>query len=288
MMKKSYSLLLVSVAMPAVGGGAEFSMQENSAIHIRREVDNSFSRQMIQLGWEQCLLEKKIYLKARESSPSSWASVELDIKKRYPNYNLDRPTAAEPKWSLIDITIENEYFYGNRYALNKKGNKYTISTDGACEVIATPDESMEIDDGQHRYLLNITAGTGTKLGSPVESLKRSDADSRTKNIASAAQAISTKVGDSEKLVESAGSEQVAGQTCNYRVLAGTSKSKICYWSVSSYYPAIMERPIILKSVIATGKTNNVSTATKFEILRSLDSKLFTPPAEVKLQDRTKF
>ena len=270
--------------------GSSFAVESPPNLHIKYQVDNAFERNMVKLHWEQCVKEKETYLIARQKTPSVWPQMEQALKKKQPDYNIDAELAPEPKWTLIAVDTEEEYFSADRYAKYIKSNKYSVSKDGRCEVQSQQKHTAELDDGQFEYILDLSKATGIKRSSPAILRRQTD---RTVKQSFPAQPIpgtvSTKIvkeNDLSKTMTDGGTETIIdGQTCQYHIPAGASKTKICYWSEMSHYPSVMERPIILKSVIKLGKATNTRLATSFSRNRPIPDSVFHSDKSIKLVTR---
>jgi len=259
-------------------------------LHIKYQVDKELERNMVKLSWEQCVNEKQSYLAARNTTPNVWPQMERAIKKKQPHYSLDAQLAPEPKWSLIAVDTEEEYFSADKYARYVKSSKYTISKDGRCEVQSQQKHIAELDDGQFQYILNLSKATGVKRTSPAvmrrqtdRAVKRSFAN---QPIPGTASNKIVKENDLSKTMTDGGIESITdGQSCQNRKPAGASKSTLCYWTQMPHYPSIMERPIILKSVVKLGKATNTRIATSFSKKLSIPDSVFRPDNSVKLVTR---
>ncbi len=69
---------------------------------------------------------------------------------------------------------------------------------------------------------------------------------------------------------------VAGQLCDI-VQSKVTKVKLYYWHKMHYYPSIMERPIILKSIQRFAHHTVVEKATRFEVRKRFKDEIFEPP-----------
>lgn len=286
-MQRLLSFILLTVYLPVLVCAAD----EAPALQIKYEIDNEFLRSMVQLAWKQCVKEKEIYINAKQKNPDAWLKMEQSIKKQWPNYDVDAELAPEPKWSLIAIDTEEEYFSAEKYAKYERNNKYVVSEDGRCEVTEQTQTKANLDNGKFEYIVNITKGSGIKRVSPV-SFRKSIDDEMKKQFAKDTMGEKTAnkiVSESnlEKTMVDAGSEKVVdNQICNYRAPAGTSNTKLCYWSEMSHYPSSMQRPIILKSVIQTGNTTSTKIATSFIKDKAIDEAVFHPDKTISLLDKT--
>jgi len=265
-----------------------FAEEPPPNLHIRYQVDKEFERNMIKLNWEQCVNEKNSYLIARKKTPSVWPQMEKAIKKKQPDYNFDAQLAPEPKWSLIAVDTEEEYFSAEKYAKYTTSNKYSVSKDGRCEVISQQKHTAELDDGQFEYILDLSKATGIKRTSPA--IIRKQTDRATKQsfsdqpILGAASDKIVRQNDLTKTMIDGGIETITdGQTCQNQKPAGARKTRLCYWTKMSHYPSIMERPIILKSVINLGKATNTRIATSFASNRTIPERVFRPDNAVKIK-----
>ncbi len=117
----------------------------------------------IKAQYDLCVQIKEIQQKTKREYPQIWPSMKKSLK---PGYNVDAKPANEPDWQGlgVGITTHKEYFHGNHYAKYKQLKKYTISEDGYCALTIEKSESREIDNGKHRYLINMK-GYITNAGS---------------------------------------------------------------------------------------------------------------------------
>jgi len=264
---------------------------EAPSLHIKYEIDNEFLRDMVKLSWQQCVKEKEIYQDAKLKHPDSWQKMEKSIKKKWTDYNVDAELAPEPKWALIAVDSEEEYFAAEKYAKYERNNKYVVSQDGRCKVNEQTQTRASLDNGSYEYILDLSKGSGIKRRSPAMFRKSMDAKTRKQFMESAmvteaAGKIVTE-NDLDKAMVDRGTETVVdNQQCFYRAPAGSDRTKLCYWSKMSHYPSVMQRPIILKSVIKTGKTTSTKVATSFSMNKKFDDAVFQPARDIKLQDRT--
>lgn len=282
------------VAVTALNSGVLLALdapEELPAIHITRNKDNAFLRQMVQLDHKLCLDEKNTLLIARDSQNPAWPQMEQELKRKRPNYNLDTPTAAEPDWSKIAVTVEDEYFFGDRYALYVHEHNYKLSGDGACEVLGEKIEKAQIDTGKYRYRVDFNKKTATREESELALRKKTDAmmqENMRKNAALfsmlAEKMSQTNIAPLNEAVVNKGEETVAGQVCQCEALGGSKNSKICYWSRMQHYPNILQRPIVLKSIFQTGNKTNISQAVKFDTGKSLNEDIFSLKQDIKVQD----
>ncbi len=261
------------------------------AIHIKHESENETTRSMLRLLYKQCVSEKELYLDTKNSGHAAWPAMEKSLNRRRKKYDVDAPLADEPDWSAIAIDREEEYFYGEKYAVYKQKSKYSISKDGRCDLISKKKQTAQLDNGQFQYNVNFTKGIATKRRSAVLYRKDSDKMIRQTFIPGSAQVDAMKnLAMNQNLpntdTKGAQSAIVAGQKCTYAFPVPNGKSKLCYWSVMSHYPSTMEHPVILKSVIFVGKTPNIKQAVSFTISESLEERFFKPPENIKIKDRS--
>jgi len=294
-MRRNYMVVMagiVSIFGVNVSMAAE---QVVPAIHIKHTIDNASLREMIQARRNLCIQEKDVLLNVKKSGSAAWPAMIAAMKKKKPNYDVDAKTAAEPDWTKVAVDSEEEYFYGEMYASRKEKTKYKMSEDGKCEVIETRLKSENLDDGKFRYFVDLTRGKATKYMSKAASQKQSDEIlqrefGKNPQVSEAMQSAFAKADISalNDAVKEAGSEKVTdNQTCNYKILANDAKTRLCYWSVMSYYPSTLERPIILKSIISFGQTSNTKQAVSFKLSKSFKRDVFSPPDSIKIEDRTK-
>ena len=286
-MQRQLSLILLAFCLPVMVCSAD----EIPTLQIKYQIDNEFLRSMVQLSWKQCIKEKEIYQKAKQRNPDAWLKMEQSIKKQWPNYNVDAELAPEPKWSLLAIDTEEEYFAAEKYAKYERNNKYVVSEDGRCEVHEQTQTRANLDNGKFEYIVDLTKKSGIKRVSPVSFRKSVDNSMKQQfgKDTMGEKAANKIVSENhlEKAMVDAGSEKVVdNQTCNYRAPAGSSNTRLCYWSEMSHYPSSMQRPIILKSVIQTGNTTSTKIATSFIRNKEIDEAVFYPDKNINLQDRT--
>lgn len=265
------------------------------AIHMKLKSDNVFLREMVKIRRTLCTNEKDIFLKAKQSGSPAWPAMEKSLKKKRPNYNVEAKIAAEPDWDNVAVDIEDEYFYGEMYARYIEKVKYTISKDGQCKLIESRTKTAKLDDGKFRYFVDIKKGVATKYISEAVSRKQADAMlsrevSANPQTVEALQKAFTDLDGSKIIdpVKDAGSEKIVdNQSCTYKSMMKNTTNKLCYWTVMNNYPSILERPIILKSIVNFGKTTNVKQAVSFELSKSFKRHLFSPPDNFNIKDRTR-
>ena len=83
-----------------------------------------------------CIQKNESILKTKREHPEIW---------------------PEPDWVGLAVGryVSREYFYGDNYARYSEKSRYRISKDGLCRLLIEKREKREIDNGQHRYLINM-------------------------------------------------------------------------------------------------------------------------------------
>lgn len=294
-MNRNY-IIMIALILGVFSSSMCVAAEQNlPAIHMKLKLDNASLREMVKARRVLCTNEKDIFLKAKRSGSSAWPAMEKSVKKKRPNYNVEAKIADEPDWDNVAVDFEDEYFYGEMYASYTEKAKYTMSNDGRCKVIESRSKTAELDDGKYRYFVDMKKGAATKYISEAASRKQTDAllsreVSKNPQTFEALKKAFIDLGGSKikDTMKDAGSEKIVdNQSCTYKSVVNNSKNKLCYWTVMSHYPTILERPIILKSIVSIGKTTNVKQAVSFNLIKALKRDLFSPPGEFKIEDRTR-
>ncbi len=287
-MKISTSSVLVIGALSIIG--YVYAEQPKPAIHIKHKLDNVHVRNMLKISWDICANEKKMYQDAKKSGHLTWPIMEEELKENRPDYDVDAALDTPTDWKRFANETEQEYFFNDKYASYKQSSKYTISKDGRCSVLVEPKHSATLDNGQFRYLVNVSNGTAVKYKSGVVSIRENDKLLRSQENEAALVAAANKLGmPANKSVITVGSERILGNhTCDYKVIKEGQRSKICYWTKMNHYPSVLERPIILKSIIYVGNDKNVKQAEIFKVTSKIDDSIFVPKSDFKIKDRTKY
>jgi hypothetical protein len=279
---------------------ASLSWQNHAAnppsIHIVHETANVSARQVIKLQYDNCVKAKNTYLHIRSTNPQTWAISEADLRRKNPDFSLDRALAPEPDWSKLYSERDQEYFDGERYALYKTHEHYKIIDDGSCRLKIGTQEHASIDDGVFRYELDLSRQKGTKYprASAVGAAGREQLRAALQNNPALAQAmgdavIQSGVPQAAQVLKpnTTGTGRVAGQTCDYVSTPMTGNAKTCFWSTMHEYPATTSRPIILKSIVPIGKDQNTRQAVLFESNTVISPAVFAVPAGISIQDRSR-
>jgi hypothetical protein len=266
------------------------------AIHIVREGQNKSQARMLKAQRAQCVSEKELYRDTKRNKPQRWALMEKQLQHDRPGYDVDVALSPEPDWNTLAVLHEEEYFSGEQYALYKQTARYKLSADGRCEFQISKTEHAQLDDGKYRYDVDLTKGTGSKRmsGAMARQQGRALQESLLRDHPEAAQAMAQSALNAgldqaaqagRQILKPAGQEVVAGEKCD-NVEMPAVKTKVCYWTTLQYYPGMMHRPIVLKSVVGFGNDENVLQAVVFNHTGALDPGVFRPPAGIEIKDKT--
>ncbi len=282
-------------------------------IHIRRKDVGTKLTTPLKLNWDLCVSTINSYLSFQKQNPAYWANQEKSIREGQPDFDLNRGLIAEPKWSKLIQNIEDEYFSGDKYAIYKKGSHYTVSQNGSCKLIKTDYDTADIDDGESRYSINFKKKTAYKsisavaLQKEVDGMYKNMADENPLMMQAMGKMLGTamlgKEGSAQQqqslaalselteLTKVAGTESVAGETCEYTKMGVQTGVKICYWKTMHEYPSYIKREIVLKTSINLGKKSKpffFGKATNVAILFEKDIKLkdsiFSIPSNIRIID----
>jgi len=101
-----------------------------------------------------CIQKKESILKTKREHPEIWPAMKSSLR---PEYKINAGADPEPDWVALAVgkNVSREYFYGDNYARYSENSRYKISKDGLCRLIIDKREKREIDNGQHRYLINM-------------------------------------------------------------------------------------------------------------------------------------
>jgi hypothetical protein len=286
--------MLLSALLSATSAVSALTVK---GIHIARQGQNKSLVTVLKGARDLCEQERKAYAISKQNGPEIWALVEKDMKLKRPNYDPGRALAAEPNWSLIAIQREDEYFDGDKYALIREDAKYKIAEDGSCALLTEPTKVSDLDDGTYRYTLNLIKGTGIRYVSPLvtrtrgrQTLRNAMQNNPGLDGALADTMMNAGLGEISRagadIGKVTGHDTVAGQQCDYHATGPGKGVEICYWSQMTRYPGILERPIILKSVVVLGGETNTKQAVLFETMPQIDSNIFQPPKGLTIKDRT--
>jgi len=263
------------------------------SLHIIREGLNISELRTIKLLRSQCAMERNMFHDMRQRQPSTWAIVQQDMLRKRPGYDPDRALAPEPDWSKVAVVREEEYFDSDRYALYREGAHYKLVPDGSCDLKADPDRTANIDDGVHRYVVNITRGQGSKGPSAVVTQARAQGEMQ-RTLSQNPAAVGALAGNGPGMVDAAtvakgllkvvGQDTVLGERCDYLALGADKGTAVCFWSVMHTYPAQVPRSVVLKAKIRFGADENISQAVVFERAVKIDPKVFVPPSGIVLRE----
>ncbi len=284
------------------------------SIHIRRKEFGNNTIKPLKITWDLCISTIASYKNFRKQNPQIWSAQEKAIRKGQPDFNLNRMMAIEPIWSKLMNNVEDEYFSGQQYALYKKGSNYTVSENGSCKLIKTDYETANIDDGEFHYFIDFKNKTADKTISEMALQK--EVDGMYKDLATntpfMAQTMGNmlvdatlgKDGSAQRqkslsalseltdLTKVAGTEKVAGETCEYTKMGVETGVRICYWKPMHEYQSYIKRSIVLKTSVKLGKngqnpfigeTNNVATVFEKDI--KIKKSVFSVPNNIKVIDR---
>jgi len=264
--------------------------QSGPAIYIKHKIDNASVRKMLKFRWKLCADEKKMLQTAKNSNIITYPIMEQALKDDRPDYDIDAVLDTPTNWNIYGIESEREYFLNDKYASYKELTAYSLSEDGRCSIISKIKKSAVIDDGKFRYLLNFPKKVAVKFRSGVVIFQENNKRLGSQENETALLAITEKlsVGDMT-LPASTGSEKVVGSyRCDYKAISSQSRSKICYWDRMNYYPSVMNRPVILKSITFIGNDKNIKQAEIFEVNKKIDTGKFAPNPEFKIDDRSNY
>lgn len=256
----------LSTALVAVlGAGVQVAVADvPPALHLVREGQNVSQVRMLKLAREQCISEKRMHLETQRTKPQLWATLEQDMRKKRKGYDIARPTSPEPDWSKTAVQREEEYFHGEKYAHYSDGARYKLADDGSCAVLVDKTRKAKLDNGESYFELDLIKGTGVKRPSSVALHRRLPANAGHDMAAS-------------------GHDTVAGERCDYLSIAKGQRTKVCYWSTMHRYPSVMQRPVILKSIVTVGNDANTEQAVVFERPTRIDDSIFQVPKGIQLK-----
>ncbi|HED35172.1 MAG TPA: sigma-70 family RNA polymerase sigma factor [Gammaproteobacteria bacterium] len=303
----------VSEAPPETARAAQQEKTYTPTIHIRRMETGTYESKPIKVSWDLCVESIKMYKEIRAKHPDIWAIQEKSLIEQNPEFNLDRGLAPEPDWPKLTQNYEDEYFSGDKYALYSEKTDYDdVSEDGSCKLSKTTSKTAEIDDGEFSYFVDFDNRIAEKniskvvLEKEVKAMYQNFAENNPLaqmagklmteamlgKAGSAQEQQSIKaIKDLEALTEVAGTETMAGETCEYTVMGEQSSVRICYWKTMHEYPSIVKRPIILGSTVELDKNvdhpmigNQITRAILFEKDITLDDSIFSVPAGIKIDD----
>ena len=293
---KIIACVLIASFVPcsAIAAQNVTGLGEKPGIYIKREGQNKSALRMLKTQRKLCETDKQTLIQGRAEHPELWPEILAGLKRDRPQYNVDAALASEPNWRKVLVETEQEYFQGDLYAKYTDSPDYQLIDDGTCRIEQKPRRLAEIDTGKFRYDLDLVNNTGEKFLSPVAMRKQSDARmaaamKRNPMLAKMMGQTAQQMGLPEAaeklddLTKVTGQDQVAGQACEYvGPMAGT---KLCYWKTMHEYPTIMQRALVLKSVVTLGKDENVSEAIEFKRSTGFDPKVFSVPKGVKIDSQ---
>ncbi len=257
-------------------------------LHIHRKTTDEHKSLQPKLNWDTCVENIELYIISKNSSPKQWRKREQEIRKKQPNFKLNRGISTEPDWGAITSNIEDEYFSGDQYALYKKGSSYKIINDGSCKLVQTDYHTAVIDDGKFKYYIDYINKTADKTISQLIIEKGVQAmnkmlESANKN----QQTTNEKTKTNITLI--AGTESVIGEPCEYTFNDDRSDIRHCYWKTMHQYPSYIKRNIILKTTKQLDNKQSffgkaISVATLFEKNIDLSEKVFSVPSNITVTD----
>ena len=278
----------VFIIIALLGNGYVYAEQSSPAIHIESRIDNATLRTLLKNMWKLCVQEKEMLKTAKHSNNPVWPIMMEALKEERPDYDIDAGLYTPTDWSQFAVDSDREYFFNDKYAIYKKRITYTLSKDGQCRILSTTKKTATLDDGRFRYLVNITKGTAVKFQSGVVTIRENDKLLRSQeNEATLLTVVDQLAVPTKKLPATIGSERVVGNySCDYKVLFVGDQSKICYWDRMNYYPSVLNRPVILKSITVLGNEKNIKQAEVFEVTKEIVGSIFVPGPDIKVEDRT--
>lgn len=257
----------VATWMIFMGTGVQVMATDSPpTLHLVREGQNVSQLRILKMAREQCLSEKRMYLETQRTKPQLWAALEKDMQKKRKGYDVNRLTSPEPDWSKVAVQREEEFFHGEKYAHISEGARYKLADDGSCTLLVDKIRKAELDDSVSRYDLDFIKGTGVKKPSSV-ALHRQ---------------LPPGVSPNKPAIND--HDTVAGQRCDYLPDAKGQRAKSCYWSTLHRYPSVMQRPVILKSIVTIGNDVNTEQAVLFEQPSKIDDAIFRAPKGIQLKD----
>lgn len=264
--------------------------QSGPAIYIKHKIDNVSVRKMLKFKWQLCADEKKMFKAAKDSNVITYPIMEQALKDDRPEYDIDADLDTPTNWKIYGIESEHEYFLNDKYASYKEFTAYSLSEDGRCSIISKTKKSAVIDDGKFRYLLNFPKKQAVKFRSGVVIFQENNKRLRSQKNEAALLAITEKLSVVDTtLPASSGSETVVGNyRCDYKSVSSQTRSKICYWDRLNYYPSVMNRPVILRSITFIGDDKNSKQAEIFEVNKNIDTSKFVPNPEFRIVDRSNY
>jgi hypothetical protein len=272
---------------------ASVVMAASPSLHIVREGQNISELRVVKLLRSQCVMERNMFHDMHQRQPSTWAIMLQDMQRKRPGYDPERALAPEPDWSKVAVVRDEEYFDGDRYALYREGARYKLVPDGSCDLKAEPGRTADIDDGVHRYVVNITRGQGNKGPSAVVTQAQARGEMQ-RTLSQNPAVVGALAGFGPGIVDAAavakgllkvvGRDTVMGERCDYLALGADKGTAVCFWSVMHTYPAQVPRSVVLKAKVRFGADENISQAVVFERAAKIDPKVFVPPSGIALRE----
>jgi len=261
------------------------------ALHITRVMNNEPQKRVLQEHQNMCLVQVNLYREQAAGNADMKAFIERMARDEWPDFSLDRALEAVEDWSKIGQVRTEEYFDGPRYARYVHRTDYTVATDGSCKLLEQKQVIADIDDGVHRYRIDLVRKQGTRSPSPALAEKNGQleidslTDTTDRMLLSIARSYAQGARDnganpSELLEHPVTKERVAGEWCD-RMVVKDSGAMICLWSRSPVYPGAVARPVVLWSQNRVGTDTAEDKATSVRRLEHVPDEFFTPPADVR-------
>jgi hypothetical protein len=241
------------------------AMNTSPALRLARKGQNVSQVRMLKMAREQCLSEKRMHLDIRRTKPQLWVTLEQDMQTKRKGYDINRAISPEPEGAKVAIQRDEEYFDGEKYAYYSDGSRYRLAGDGSCALLADKTRSAQLDDGKPYFDLDLIKRTGVKKPSPVALHRQYPAVNQDKTTAS-------------------NNDTVAGQRCDYLSGAKHQRTKVFYWSTLHRYPSVIQRPVVLKSVVIVGNDVNSEQAVLFEQPGKIDGEILQAPKRILPKD----
>lgn len=129
------------------------------AIYIERKIDRSKTFiPKLKMQYEWCVTQKRVAQKAALENSIAWPAMKESLTSEY-ILRINAPPAPEPDWEKegVGVSMEEEYFYGDKYAHLTYGKKFRISeNDGLCRLETYGEyEKQDIDTGEYRYKVKL-------------------------------------------------------------------------------------------------------------------------------------
>ncbi|HID82248.1 MAG TPA: hypothetical protein EYH06_11405 [Chromatiales bacterium] len=153
-------LLLGFALVPGIADKPQNLRAENlPAIYIERKIDQSETLiPKLKMQYEWCVTQKRVAQKAFRENSVAWPAMKESLSSEYVSHIRASPV-PEPDWKKegVGISVEEEYFYGDKYAHIRYGKKFRISrNDGLCRLETYGEyEKQDIDNGEYRYKVTL-------------------------------------------------------------------------------------------------------------------------------------